>query len=731
MRHAMKNTKLSHREHGFGVLEVLIAVAVLSIALLSLGGLHSKIIQSSSAAKARATATSLAQEKIDDLRSYKSITSGGNGDFGYAEIAANAGGEENADGTLQIPSGNITVGNITYNRAWSATDYYYCAENAAPSTTNSCSATTPSFKLVAMTITWTDREGSQTVQFQTTVAGMDPSTSGQAGIGAGRGKPVVGYTPLPAPDVVRVDLGDSKYKEATKPDLDISQHGHSTVTSFDEITYSTTNETKTRDSFLTTSCICSLNSGTATAYNPTRFDGEQFVVGDQVSKKTGSLYTAGTFSDQHEICDICCRDHHDKAAPSTDTSESCTTNPAQYKCVYDPHRPSTDYTAGGDHKHYYSGPSGLTEATNTGDLYYESCRMVRVNGLLRVAQDWRQEALDIMPNSYLTSTTNYTNYAAYVKAYVKAYIQAASALGTNYPATAVTPSSSELTAAITTAAIPSSYTMSASTTEQFHGRGIYIDYMDSTLLASLKSKIDNNESFMAKTPFHEVNLTKIGGWSSSNTAAATVTNDVLVDSGSYSRGNVTTTAAGGSTNIVESDERGNSGLTDGPHTDPSDSTTLLSDTIALTGTPPSTPFTVSGTINDDDVTRGNNGRNLSDIKVYCGNDTDPPTSYTADTIAADNTFSCSLDSSGAGYIYITSYVGKSGNTIFDNCVKPETVSGVTVSTGNDGNYGVYSPTGSGSTVTTAEYTRYRYTGVASNQTLNITIQKENINGQCN
>jgi Tfp pilus assembly protein PilV len=727
----MKDTKHSLRERGFGVLEVLIAVAVLSIALLSLGGLHSKIIQSSSAAKARTIASSLMQEKLDDLRSYKSLASGGNGDFGYAEIAANAGGAENADGTLKIPSGSITISNIAYDRTWSVTDYYYCAENAAPSTTNSCSATTPSFKLIAMAVSWTDREGAQSMQFQTAVAGMDPSTSGQSGINAGHGSPVVGYTPLPAPDVVRVGLGDSKYKEATKPDLDVSQHGHSTVTSFDEITYSTTNETKTRDSFLTTSCICALNSGTGTAYNPTRFDGEQFVVGDQVTKKTGALYTDGNFGDQHDMCGICCRDHHDKAVPSTDTTESCTTNPAQYKCVYDPYRPSSDYTAGGDHKHYYSGPSGLTEATADGALYYESCRMVRVNGFLRVAQDWRQEALNVMPNSYLTSTTNYTNYAAYVTAYIKAYIQAASALGTNYPATAVAPSSSELTTAITTAAIPSSYTMNASTTEQFHGRGIYIDYMDSTLLASLKSKIDNNESFLGQTPFHEVNLTKIGGWSSSNTAAATITNDVLVDSGSYSRGNVTTTAAGGSTDIVESDERGNSGLTDGPHTDPTDSSALLSDTIALTGTAPATPRTVTGTITIDDSTRGSTGRSQSQIKVYCGNDTDPPTTYTADTNAADSAFSCSLDSNGAGYIYITSYLGKSqGNTI-DNCVKPETVSGVTVSTNNDGFFGEYSPTGSGSTVTTAEFTRYRYTGVVSNQTLNITIQKENSGGQCN
>ena len=77
------------RQRGFGLLEVMIAVLVLAVGLLSLGSLHSMIIKSSSSAKAQSNAAALAQEKLDDLTSFQQLPAGANGIFGFNEITSN------------------------------------------------------------------------------------------------------------------------------------------------------------------------------------------------------------------------------------------------------------------------------------------------------------------------------------------------------------------------------------------------------------------------------------------------------------------------------------------------------------------------------------------------------------------------------------------------------------------------------------------------------------------
>ena len=110
------------REQGFGLLDVLITVFVLAVALLSLGGLHTAIIKSSSLAKARTNATSLAQEKLDDLRAF--ADSATDSTFAYSSIATGStGGAYNT-----IP----TSDNVTYNRNWYVYNFNMCTDNAAP-----------------------------------------------------------------------------------------------------------------------------------------------------------------------------------------------------------------------------------------------------------------------------------------------------------------------------------------------------------------------------------------------------------------------------------------------------------------------------------------------------------------------------------------------------------------------------------------------------------------------
>ena len=59
---------------GFSLIEVLIAVVLLSFGLLALAALQTRLIQASAEAKAQSVAISLAKDKLEEIRSYTSIT---------------------------------------------------------------------------------------------------------------------------------------------------------------------------------------------------------------------------------------------------------------------------------------------------------------------------------------------------------------------------------------------------------------------------------------------------------------------------------------------------------------------------------------------------------------------------------------------------------------------------------------------------------------------------------
>ena len=46
--------------------------------------------------------------------------------------------------------------------------------------------------------------------------------------------------------------------------------------------------------------------------------------------------------------------------------------------------------------------------------YMEACRMVRKDGFWRVAQDLRQEGLNLFPEDYLDNTTEVGAYSDYI-----------------------------------------------------------------------------------------------------------------------------------------------------------------------------------------------------------------------------------------------------------------------------------------------------------------------------
>lgn len=132
----------SHRGFaGFAITEALIASAVLAFGLLALGTLQGTLSYSSDVSKQRAEATRLAQQKIEEMKSFAVITNTWTGS-GVAAWDAIKGGND-----------SITT-NATFNRVW----------------TVSGSNTDP-YKTGVVTLTWLDRTNkSQSLVMSTTMA---------------------------------------------------------------------------------------------------------------------------------------------------------------------------------------------------------------------------------------------------------------------------------------------------------------------------------------------------------------------------------------------------------------------------------------------------------------------------------------------------------------------------------------------------------------------------------
>jgi|GEM_PF-469250 len=112
------------RVHGFSLLEILIAVVVLSVGLLGVARFQSGLIATSSSNKARVEAMALAQQKIDELRSYSTeaelISKLSNAAVTSGDFPAAPSGSSYEDHDLD--SNPIVGTNADFGRSWSLSD---------------------------------------------------------------------------------------------------------------------------------------------------------------------------------------------------------------------------------------------------------------------------------------------------------------------------------------------------------------------------------------------------------------------------------------------------------------------------------------------------------------------------------------------------------------------------------------------------------------------------------
>ena len=99
---------------GFSLLEVLVAVVILSVGLLALASLQLSMIRASADSKAQTVAAGLAKARIESLRSYRSLDA-------YRTLVASTG--EAAVTTLADSGGDL--GGVTFTRTTTVNRFVY------------------------------------------------------------------------------------------------------------------------------------------------------------------------------------------------------------------------------------------------------------------------------------------------------------------------------------------------------------------------------------------------------------------------------------------------------------------------------------------------------------------------------------------------------------------------------------------------------------------------------
>lgn len=137
--------------HGFALIEALVAMMVISFGMLAVAGFQTTLSLNADVAKQRTEATRLAQEKMEQLRTFVNLIT-----YGNQMVSSSAVSPVTQETITSIAN---TTTNATFIRSWGITN----AGN--PDTGRS----------VVVTVSWTDRAGNaQQVQLTSHVSATDP-----------------------------------------------------------------------------------------------------------------------------------------------------------------------------------------------------------------------------------------------------------------------------------------------------------------------------------------------------------------------------------------------------------------------------------------------------------------------------------------------------------------------------------------------------------------------------
>jgi type IV pilus modification protein PilV len=587
--------------NGFTLIEVLIALVVAVVGILAMIQLSGAFLKTASESDQRAVATTLAERQLETLRGFDALSGSSADESYFSEISSST-------ASASVVSGSAT---FDFDLAWNVVDY---VGSGAGFTQSSSGALYNMYKDVTVVVSWTEpRAGS--VALSSIIAGIDPDANALAlnDTDVGGEEPEVTHNLGVAPDVIPIQVGDKKFKETSKPLPDVSQHGKSTRVDFEVVTYDTSDGDvkEIREEFSTINCQCEYGDGsgslTGSGETPTYYTWSATDKAREAYKGRSKTKVVGhnNLNEQDDLCDRCCRDHHD--------SISDTTSSAEQSVSYDPWRSaSTGYVSssvlgGYDHKHY--DVTGLSEVPPVvGDTYIEACRFKRIDGIFYLMQDWRLIDINVMKRDELAVSSAISNYGSYVQKVVAEYIDESSSpnwtVDGYYTASSTRPTYNFFTE---NPLLSASVAVTAGSTTQLMARSIYMEEMDldhklyiqtiaSGGVSSAVAAVNLGDSnWLPTVPFYEINTTLLADWLDEENLTTDPSNDIDVTSetietivdpdnnyyGSYSRGAVLAGTNSASEAVFAYSELSNTSLTGSTPIDVDDDSQKLSASLDI------------------------------------------------------------------------------------------------------------------------------------------------------
>jgi prepilin-type N-terminal cleavage/methylation domain-containing protein len=535
------NGRHSGANSGFSLIEVLIAVIVLSTGMLALGALQMNLTASGADAKARSRVASLLSSTLDDARAN-----------GYDNIATFAATScvTSAPTALQTAICNAQSDAGVSNLQLAQTSTHYYGLSGANTFTTTAPALTVSnysdYKQVGLTATWSDAAGTTRLLGASTIASKLGLTSSstilvQPLVSGGTGGPIVHETnPNLTAGVIPIAVGANTDTASTNPRPQLGVTLPSTT--FTTLTYQgdsfNNNATATIQKRVETAvaeCACAPAGSNltndvflgTTTFRPTYWNGTSYGAPSVPSPAIAPTFGQKSGVIQNDLCTQCCRDHHDVNSDVV-KFDPFTGDLNRYK--------ATVITTG-------NGNNAITTVTLTkdafnnpiiagpSDTYLDACRLIRTDGLWRVAADMNSEQMGLIATTvkgFATSSTPDPASAAAYEDFVIDYL------------------GQRLDNILNSAAVPVANTVFAShglndpatidittvagTYRYLHSRGLYLDHLEASALAKLQSvnsscaAANYPQCLLPYLPFNTINVTELANWSAAPSAKLAVTN---------------------------------------------------------------------------------------------------------------------------------------------------------------------------------------------------------------
>lgn len=484
---------IPNRQHGFSLIEVMIASLILIIGITGFATMQSRIVENDQALKLREMAMQIAKQKIEEFRYFEHNQISDNGPS-FKEIANDQGGKSQA-GEIEVIDNLQHEIKFKFEQHWQVVDQYFVDtddDGVADKwvTKDDPNAPTPlsllpDRKEVNISVEWiADNGNTERYELHTVIAPISLNRS----IHAFNQSPDIELTAqVLAPDEVyknpfKHKLTDDIVQSSMPLTIDQQQN----FSSFNTFKYRDNNKAKTlveKKEIAIVQCKCSL-AGVDMGKTPTQIEIIDNAIkmreGQWLNKKTGIADP-----NQTNLCDSCCHDHHDNDA----MLES-----QQF------------YRKEGNaaHKHYKLQNDGsYIQALTSGEKYDETCRFQRIDGDYQILADIHSIKTIVLPDSQLGQDQK-AQYQSFVLEVLKSHF---------------------LQKTLPQSPFEKSISMSPAATQLSH-RSIYIEPLRSDDKSKITQRIlDGDTQWYELIPFYDLDTRLQAYWRSHDSDLAWISNE--------------------------------------------------------------------------------------------------------------------------------------------------------------------------------------------------------------